>query len=104
MSYKLVDRAMSELEMGDEETLNKICNILLENGYVRNAHVGNADIKGQQALEWFAGQVIDIALKKSYFAVNYILNWWSVHKYEILYWITFEPRLDEKNIVVLDLV
>ena len=104
MSYELVDKAMAELDLGDEDTLNNICNTLLENGYIRNAHVGNADIKGQEALEWFAGQIIDIALNKAYFAVNSILNWWSLHKFEILYWIKFKVHLDDKNIVVLDLV
>ena len=39
-----------------------------------NIHVGKDEFTEQEELEWFFGQILNIVDKKSYFAVNSLLN------------------------------
>ena len=37
-------------------------------------HVGNKNIEGEQIIEWYAGQILDIIDNKAWFAMNSIIN------------------------------
>lgn len=72
----VVRECIKFLSEGSTERAENVTVMLKQAGAVRNIHLGRKDlIEGSdEAVEWYAGQIIDVLESEKWFAVNSLIN------------------------------
>lgn len=74
----IVRAAARGIDTGSTATIGAACApiraALAERGLAPGCHVGRKDMGATEAVEWFAGQLLEIVDAKAWFAVNSWLN------------------------------
>ncbi len=66
---KAVREVLEDLENGSGVSRGQMIQKLIDAGAEQNCHLSDAPLNQIQKLEWFAGQVLDILLKRNVLAI-----------------------------------
>ena len=74
MDRTVIRSIVDDLNTGGIDIVPQSIQRLHDAGAIKGIHVGNNSIQGEEILEWYAGQILEILENGDLWAVNSIIN------------------------------